>query len=34
MDLQPLFIPGVIAVMSVFALVLIYATLMTREPKR
>ncbi len=33
MDLQPLFIPGVITVMSVFAIVLAYATLVTRSPK-
>lgn len=34
MDLQPYFVPGVITVMSVFAIVLAYATLVTREPKR
>jgi hypothetical protein len=34
MDLQPYFIPGVITVMSVFAIVLAYATIITRSPKR
>lgn len=33
MDLQPYFVPGVITVMTVFALVLAYATIVTRSPK-
>ncbi len=33
MDLQPYFVPGVITVMTVFALVLAYATIVTRTPK-
>jgi len=33
-DLQPYFIPGVITLMSVFLLVLGYATLVTRPPRR
>lgn len=33
MDLQPYFVPGVITVMAVFALVLAYATIVTRSPK-
>jgi hypothetical protein len=32
MDLQPIFIPLVIGVMSVFAIVLAYAAIVTREP--
>lgn len=31
MDLQPYFIPLVIGVMSVFAVVLVYATIVTRK---
>lgn len=30
MDLQPYFVPGVIATMSIFAIVLAYAALVTR----
>lgn len=33
MDLHPYFVPGVIAVMSTFAVVLAYAMLTTRSPK-
>ncbi len=32
MDLQPVFIPLVIGVTSVFAIVLAYAAIVTREP--
>ena len=32
MDLQPYFVPGVITVMTVFAIVLAYAALVTRSP--
>ena len=32
MDLHPFVIPGVIALMSTFGLVLAYAALMTRRP--